>query len=144
MAPCWRLKVEEEGEQIEPQSLPCLGSIPGWGLAPQPPIWGAQGVQGIWGHSAMGFPLACTCRGQPVGSCPCVAQGHPHCGVTQAELGCSEHPRRTGCLFLLSSRSAFVAAGAENIQKTHPGCVSYGCRPFPDRFLHSFPVHHSS
>lgn len=112
-----------------------LGSIPGWGLAPQPPIWGAQEVQGIWDHSVMAY----TRMGHLVGSCPCVGRGHPHCGVTQAELVCREYPRRTCCLLLLSSRSAFVAERAESVQKTRPGCVSYGCRTFPDHFLHPFP-----
>lgn len=74
-----------------------------------------------------------------VGSCPYVERGHPYCCVTRAEPGCGVCPRRTGCLLLLSSCSASVAVRAENFQKLCAGCVSYGCRTFPDPFLHPFP-----
>lgn len=60
-------------------------------------------------------------------------------GVTQAELGCGGCPPSTGCLLWLSFCPPSLAAGTENFQKLPPGCISYGCRTFPDPFLHPFP-----
>lgn len=107
-------------------------------MAPQPSIWGAREGQETWDHSAIGFPLACPCRvccRARWAPTPHLGQGHPHCRVTWVEPAHGEHPRRKGCPLSLSSCPASVAVGAENFQKLHPGCVSDGCRTFPDSFL---------
>ena len=119
-----------------------LGEHPGLGFGSAASHLGSTGGAGNLGSLSDGFPTGTYMQGtlqSPVGSHPCVGRGHPRCRAARAEPGCGGCPRRKGCLLSLSSCLASVADGAENFQKLYPGCVSYGCRTFPDPFLYPFP-----
>lgn len=139
MASGWRMKMEGgRGADVTTVSL-LLGDHPSLGFGSAASHVGSTGGTGTWAHSAVAFPLRQGTLQHLVGSCPCVGWGHPHCHITWVLLGHRGCPRRTGCLLSLSFCPASVAVWAENFQKRHPGCISYGCRTFPDLFLYLVP-----